>query len=219
MARRTGSLEEEVARLMARSTRVDECLMVPQRGYGDVNYNNGSRMKAHRASYIAHNGPIPEGLVVRHTCDNKGCIEPRHLLIGTVLDNARDAVERGRLVTGMRHHFARVSPDQIRETVAEYLAGGVSREELARRLGVAPSTVGRWVRAESRLDVGLPGVVVGRGSRIATGLKPCGTRAGRDRHRRFGEPACDPCVQADRAYMRAYKAQRRAARRVWVGAL
>lgn len=52
--------------------------------------------QAHRVVWEHANGPIPEGLVVRHKCDNPICLEVRHLLLGTIADNNRDRDERGR---------------------------------------------------------------------------------------------------------------------------
>jgi hypothetical protein len=51
--------------------------------------------RAHRVMYEHLIGPIPKGKLLRHTCDNKRCVNPDHLLIGTKADNGRDSVERG----------------------------------------------------------------------------------------------------------------------------
>lgn len=58
-------------------------------GYGRV-WVDGQSDLAHTVSYRRHNGPIPEGLLVRHRCDNPGCINPDHLETGTLADNSRD---------------------------------------------------------------------------------------------------------------------------------
>lgn len=214
MSRRTGSLEEELARFEARSTRTEiGCLIGPHKGYGEFKYDGGLRISAHRASYLIHNGAIPDGHLIRHTCDNPPCIEPSHLLTGTVADNSADMAERRRGLIGLRHHFASVAPDVIEEAVAQYLRGGFSQAEMARRLGVSQTAFGSWVRGKMRRDAELTGVEVGKGyKRLAWSLKPCGTKAAYERHHYEGTPVCDACREAHRTYMREYKARRR-----WVG--
>lgn len=58
---------------------------------------DGQMIMAHRASWIMHNGPIPDGRLVLHLCDNPPCVRPTHLYLGDFKDNARDAVTRGRM--------------------------------------------------------------------------------------------------------------------------
>lgn len=65
--------------------------------YGRFRIMPGFRaIGAHRFAWIiANRQDIPEGLVVMHSCDNKRCVNPGHLSLGTVSDNTREAVERG----------------------------------------------------------------------------------------------------------------------------
>lgn len=63
----------------------------------------GKMMPAHRAAFLVFNGPISAGLEVCHSCDNKKCINPNHLTLGTHQSNMRDAKERGLMLAGVRH--------------------------------------------------------------------------------------------------------------------
>ena len=65
------------------------------RGYGNL-YFRGRTQMAHRVAFELANGPIPAGLLVRHTCDNPPCCNPAHLLLGTHRDNAWDRERRNR---------------------------------------------------------------------------------------------------------------------------
>ena len=64
-------------------------------GYGRMRADGTYRL-THRVAWEVKHGPIPEGMLVTHTCDNPPCCNPDHLKLGTHLDNARDRIERGR---------------------------------------------------------------------------------------------------------------------------
>jgi HNH endonuclease len=71
-----------------------------RRGYGVIGRHTGNKL-AHRVSYELHIGPIPEGMLVCHHCDNPPCINPKHLFLGTQKDNMGDCSSKGR--TGNVH--------------------------------------------------------------------------------------------------------------------
>lgn len=64
-------------------------------GYGRFKINYMS-VKAHRFAYELYLGPIPDGLLVMHMCDNRQCVNPDHLTVGDQKENVRDCVVKGR---------------------------------------------------------------------------------------------------------------------------
>jgi hypothetical protein len=64
-------------------------------GYGGY-FDGEKRRRAHRASWELANGPIPDGMLVLHRCDNRPCVNPDHLFLGTDSDNRRDCVAKNR---------------------------------------------------------------------------------------------------------------------------
>jgi len=78
--------------------------------------------------------------MVRHTCDNPPCCNPAHLLTGTAKDNARDAVERGRYATGLRHPRGKLSDDDVHE-IRRMCAAGHRQVDIARMFGVRASYI------------------------------------------------------------------------------
>lgn len=64
-------------------------------GYGWFRVN-GKTMLAHRVAYELARGPLPQGSVILHTCDNPECTNPDHLARGTHADNVADKLSKGR---------------------------------------------------------------------------------------------------------------------------
>jgi hypothetical protein len=74
-------------------------------GYGWIKVNNVMQ-KAHRVAFQTFVGPIGEGLLVLHSCDNPQCINPDHLYLGTNAVNSADMVAK-------RRQFKKISPDDV----------------------------------------------------------------------------------------------------------
>lgn len=112
--------------------------------YGHFKFR-GHQVGAHRFSYLMVRGPIPDGLLVCHTCDNPICVNPRHLFLGTPLDNMLDKVAKSReshkgprkQIEGTRNGMAKLTPEQVRSIRGR----ADSRKIIAAEFGVSLSLV------------------------------------------------------------------------------
>lgn len=91
-------------------------------GYGVLDAGHKT-MTAHRFAYELVNGPVADGLEVRHTCDNRPCCNPAHLLTGTRQDNNQDRRDRNRSARGEKSASARLTEAQVSEIRRLRLAG------------------------------------------------------------------------------------------------
>ncbi len=85
-------------------------------GYGQIQWKrDGERtvLTAHVASWLINKGPIPRGLCVLHVCDNRKCVRPEHLFLGTLADNNADMKAKDRHARGSRMAHAKLSDTQV----------------------------------------------------------------------------------------------------------
>lgn len=118
---------------------------IDEKGYGRIEIKSPTPAvprgiyPAHRLSWIAHRGPIPDGLWVLHRCDTPSCVNPDHLFFGTAIDNMRDMVRKGR-AKAPGAPYSRVRPDAA-EQIRAALREGRSVRQTARDFGVSGTTV------------------------------------------------------------------------------
>ena len=90
----------------------DECWNWPKSifssGYGQFSWTPRDTRTAHRTSYEVFVGPVPEGLLVIHSCDNRKCFNPLHLRAGTYQDNVNDMMERKRHASFDKERMQRI---------------------------------------------------------------------------------------------------------------
>jgi HNH endonuclease len=108
----------------------------------DSGYGSFGKYLAHRASYEAFVGPIPEGIQVNHACDLRLCINPSHLHLGTHQSNSAEMVERGRSCKGSRNGSAVIN-EQIVSEILQLLAEGRKQWWVAEWYGVHFDVVSR----------------------------------------------------------------------------
>ena len=110
-------------------------------GYRTLSYRDQPAIRAHRLAWEAHNAePIPEGMVVMHTCDNPGCCNPFHLTIGSHKDNVQDCIRKGRRAKTT----SKLTWDI--EHARELRAQGLTFKAIAEIVGSCPQNVHRALK-------------------------------------------------------------------------
>lgn len=161
--------------------KTGDCWRYPSKpgpgGYCKVSVSGNTRM-AHQLAYEYAVGPVPPGMFVLHHCDNRTCVNPAHLFLGTHLDNMADMVAKGRQARGDSHgtrihpdrvlrgeaHPVRLHPELVKRgerspnarlteqevrAIRDRHAAGVAIRQLARETGMGATTITRIVRRES----------------------------------------------------------------------
>ena len=113
-----------------------------QQGYGIFWGTQETGMVSHRFSWELENGKIPDGLKACHHCDNKSCVRPSHLFLGTSKDNTQDLIKKGLKVTPkgesvIGHKLTIAAVKEIKS--APQIRGLIPM--LARKFGVSNSSI------------------------------------------------------------------------------
>lgn len=103
----------------------------------------GQSWFGHRLSYKIFKGDFPNDLFVCHRCDNKKCINPEHLFLGTPKDNVIDMMNKGRQnhAKGTNAGRAKLCDSKVLEARRLYKYENIGYSKLARRYGVTSRTI------------------------------------------------------------------------------
>lgn len=112
-------------------------------GYGSFRVVRGGitfATTAHRFAHLLSKGPIPDDMVVCHTCDYRPCCNPAHLVADTQNENMKDCVRKGRTNREERHHETKIKAHQAIE-IRRLALSGRKHIEIAKSFGVSITQV------------------------------------------------------------------------------
>ena len=122
----------------------DECIKWPLScnggGYGRISFQNKT-LPAHRAVWELANGEIEAGKFICHKCDNKKCINIKHLFVGSASDNMQDWSKKG-------HNWKRTIPYEIVKKIKNDNSGGYTK--LAEKYNVSRSAIAHIKKGRAR---------------------------------------------------------------------
>ena len=126
-------------RIMKKIIHQDDCWIwtgcINSDGYPKITRNYDSNIKGHRYVYEQTKGKIPDGQVVRHTCDNILCLNPDHLLVGTMTDNMRDRQQRGRT--------SNFVSQEVTDRIQSLRRSGLSQKAVSIQVGCSQSHISK----------------------------------------------------------------------------
>lgn len=118
--------------------------------YGVIKVNQ-KNILAHRFSWELHRGEIPEGegfhgICVLHSCDNRNCVNPKHLFLGTQKDNMIDKVKKKRQAKGNKIRNSKLSKKDVQLIRKLYFDDRTYQRILGEKFGVSQMQISNIVR-------------------------------------------------------------------------
>lgn len=151
-----------VERLNARVTKgePDQCWPwtgAMRNGYGCIKHD-GRVHSTHKVSFVIAKGEVPEGLIVTHSCDNKVCCNPAHLVAATPGANVREMHERidVNYAHGSKAYNAVLNDDLVRQIHALKIVHGIGERKIARTLGISYQPVKGVIARKNWKHVPIP---------------------------------------------------------------
>jgi hypothetical protein len=131
------------ARFWDKVKKTDGCWLwtgaIDVHGYGEMHLGSQTP-RAHRLSWMLANGPIPDGLFVCHQCDNRACVRPSHLFLGTNQENLDDMKAKGRKQKGEQCPKSKLTQEEVLAIRAD-IERGQTVKGTARKYGICPHSV------------------------------------------------------------------------------
>lgn len=115
-------------------------------GYGSIKIE-GRVLDVHRVAMVLDGREAPPEILVCHTCDNKRCVNPTHLVLGSYRDNVKDAVGKG-LIKPFRATRTDPLTDSEIESILSHYQRGVSKKVIARKFRIAATSLTRLLAAK-----------------------------------------------------------------------
>jgi hypothetical protein len=122
-------------------------------GYGQFCVSKGDIAYAHRYAFLLTGTSLIDGMLVCHKCDNRRCVNPNHLFLGTNRENTLDMMAKGRSkyapVRGTNHPLAKLTEDNISEIREASARGRGYRKPLIEKFGVSSQQISRIARRKA----------------------------------------------------------------------
>ena len=143
-----------IDRFFSKVNKTESCWVwesdINMNGYGYFQVKvNGKQKKvlAHRYSWMINNGEIPKDICICHTCDNRLCVNPLHMFLGTRADNRRDCVLKNRQAKGENCGQSKLTEENVK--FIRSMDSVLKNKDLAKQFNVSESTIERVLSRET----------------------------------------------------------------------